>query len=302
MDWIRFLLLGFSSIQDERRKKWPSEVSIPVHAWRVAQTGPMPIKTRERRKPVKSSRFKVGPRHIHAAALMWCGTIIERISIESVTMEWSVNQHHIPRLIVSSRSIYGQWQPAKVVIIILNMCHCSVDQTSTLWPSLVFSSLGEPFYSREHLSSAISHEINQQFQVGDYVNIDLELEIVQTLQHGHGGWTDNMFECLGTTGVVQSLDEDHDVIVIYPSGNRWTLNPALLTRIELTAEQQSALHRQQTTVAIARTTAAAAAPQSLRVNDMVQICSDLERMRILQRGHGEWAEAMVPVSKKAMSI
>jgi len=36
----------------------------------------------------------------------------------------------------------------------------------------------------------------------------------------------------------------------------------------------------------------------LKVNDMVQICSDLERIKIFQRGHGEWAEAMVPVSIK----
>jgi len=26
------------------------------------------------------------------------------------------------------------------------------------------------------------------------VNIDLDLEIVQSLQHGHGGWTEGMFE------------------------------------------------------------------------------------------------------------
>jgi E3 ubiquitin-protein ligase mind-bomb len=140
--------------------------------------------------------------------------------------------------------------------------------------------------------------MSQQFQVGDYVNIDLELEIVQSLQHGHGGWTDNMFECLGTTGIVQSLDEDHDIVVVYPSGNRWTLNPALLTRVELTPEQQVAMQRQQTTANLARTTAAAISNQTLKVNDMVQICSDLERIKIFQRGHGEWAEAMVPVSIK----
>lgn len=32
------------------------------------------------------------------------------------------------------------------------------------------------------------------FQIGDQVNVDLELEIVQTLQHGHGGWTEGMYE------------------------------------------------------------------------------------------------------------
>ena len=116
--------------------------------------------------------------------------------------------------------------------------------------------------------------------MGDYVNIDLELEIVQTLQHGHGGWTDNMFECLGTTGVVQSLDEDHDVIVTYPSGNRWTLNPALLTRIELTAEQQSAMQRQQTTVTMARTTAAAAAgSHCFSIVESERYGADLQRFR-----------------------
>lgn len=52
------------------------------------------------------------------------------------------------------------------------------------------------------------------------VNVDLELEIVQSLQHGHGGWTDGMFECLGTTGTVVGIDEDHDIVVLYPSGNR----------------------------------------------------------------------------------
>lgn len=27
-------------------------------------------------------------------------------------------------------------------------------------------------------------------KIGDQVNVDLDLEIVQSLQHGHGGWTD----------------------------------------------------------------------------------------------------------------
>lgn len=30
------------------------------------------------------------------------------------------------------------------------------------------------------------------FQIGDLVNVDLDLEIVQSMQQGHGGWTDNM--------------------------------------------------------------------------------------------------------------
>lgn len=32
------------------------------------------------------------------------------------------------------------------------------------------------------------------YHIGDQVNIALDLEIVQSLQHGHGGWTEGMFE------------------------------------------------------------------------------------------------------------
>lgn len=119
-------------------------------------------------------------------------------------------------------------------------------------------------------------------QIGDQVNVDLELEIVQSLQHGHGGWTDGMFECLGTTGTVVGIDEDHDIVVSYPSGNRWTFNPAVLTKVA---------------VPVASTSTADSQTQ-FAVGDLVQICSDLERIKILQRGHGEWAEAMAPTLGK----
>ncbi|XP_063237015.1 E3 ubiquitin-protein ligase MIB1 isoform X2 [Bacillus rossius redtenbacheri] len=119
-------------------------------------------------------------------------------------------------------------------------------------------------------------------RIGDQVNVDLELEIVQSLQHGHGGWTDGMFECLGTTGTVVGIDEDHDIVVSYPSGNRWTFNPAVLTKVSVAAPSGSANEAQ---------------PQ-FAVGDLVQICSELERIKILQRGHGEWAEAMAPTLGK----
>ncbi|XP_071540377.1 E3 ubiquitin-protein ligase mib1 [Panulirus ornatus] len=120
--------------------------------------------------------------------------------------------------------------------------------------------------------------------IGDQVsvNVDLELEIVQSLQHGHGGWTDGMFECLGTTGTVVGIDEDHDIVVAYPSGNRWTFNPAVLTKVG-------------GGVVVSNETSTS---QQFSVGDLVQICADLERIKILQRGHGEWAEAMVPTLGK----
>ena len=34
----------------------------------------------------------------------------------------------------------------------------------------------------------------------------------------------------------------------------------------------------------------------LMLNDLVEICDDIDKIKVLQRGHGEWAEAMRPVS------
>lgn len=39
-------------------------------------------------------------------------------------------------------------------------------------------------------------------------------------------------------------------------------------------------------------------PQQFAVGDLVQICSDSEQIKILQRGHGEWADAMAPTLGK----
>ncbi|XP_054732454.1 E3 ubiquitin-protein ligase mind-bomb isoform X1 [Anastrepha obliqua] len=108
------------------------------------------------------------------------------------------------------------------------------------------------------------------FHIGDKVTVDLDLEIVQSLQHGHGGWTDGMFECLNNPGIVVGIDEDHDIVVAYNSGNRWTFNPAVLTKVSSTTTAQP----------------------EFQVGDIVKICSDVESIKMLQRGHGEWADAM----------
>ncbi|GAA6097498.1 E3 ubiquitin-protein ligase mib1 isoform X1 [Tachysurus ichikawai] len=122
-------------------------------------------------------------------------------------------------------------------------------------------------------------------QIGDLVNIDLDLEIVQSLQHGHGGWTDGMFETLTTTGTVCGIDEDHDIVVQYPSGNRWTFNPAVLTKANVTRSGEVPA-------------GAEGGSSQFMVGDLVQICYDIDRIKLLQRGHGEWAEAMLPTLGK----
>jgi len=59
----------------------------------------------------------------------------------------------------------------------------------------------------------------------------------------------------------------------------WTFNPTVLTKVASPPAAGSDVDFQQ----------------QFAVGDLVQICSDLERIKILQRGHGEWAEAMAPV-------
>jgi len=64
---------------------------------------------------------------------------------------------------------------------------------------------------------------------------------------------------------------------------RWTFNPAVLTKV-VTASAVGSTSSSETT-----------GTQQFTVGDLVQICGDIERVKLLQRGHGEWAEAMLPV-------
>ena len=59
---------------------------------------------------------------------------------------------------------------------------------------------GFSFY-RDHLAvlgapavSSSSPSRNTRWTIGDRVKIDLDVEAVQSLQHGHGGWTYGMYE------------------------------------------------------------------------------------------------------------
>nr|XP_006814876.1 PREDICTED: E3 ubiquitin-protein ligase mib1-like [Saccoglossus kowalevskii] len=70
------------------------------------------------------------------------------------------------------------------------------------------------------------------------------------------------------------------------SKTRWTFNPAVLTKVP----------NSNSTVTSASETSVSTVP--FQVGDLVQICSDLERIKVLQRGHGEWAEAMLPTLGK----
>lgn len=64
---------------------------------------------------------------------------------------------------------------------------------------------------------------------------------------------------------------------------RWTFNPAVLTKANVVRSGDGVQ-------------GAEGGASQFQVGDLVQVCYDLERIKLLQRGHGEWAEAMLPVS------
>ena len=69
---------------------------------------------------------------------------------------------------------------------------------------------------------------------------------------------------------------------------RWTFNPAVLTKANVVRSGEVAA-------------GAEGGSSQFHVGDLVQICYDIDRIKLLQRGHGEWAEAMLPVSFKNYS-
>lgn len=258
----------------------------------------------------------------------------------------------------------------------------------------------------EKKPSAQREQKQEEFRlkIKDRVRIGKSIEELKPLQVGHGGWCDEMSECLASSGVITAVDDDNDFEVTYPSGNKWTFNPAVLTLVDTVTgqtsqtevsssrvdhvEQASTSHAEasmplssadlnnkdtmrklslnaqinstndlmvrnsesndrpmgKTDVKQSRrsllsqvkaslietkcsnnlntqndqlvnnilstpsenimtnvntvkalTTSRSAEKSSFVVNEIVEICSDIEQMRVLQRGHGEWAEAMRPV-------
>lgn len=127
------------------------------------------------------------------------------------------------------------------------------------------------------------------------------MDVVRALQQDHGGWTDGMYdECLGggvresaSIGSVVGIDEDHDVVVLYPSGNRWTFNAAVLTKVG--TNSISTLSVASSSNATANSLHLLQQESLFRIGSEVRISRDIELVRRLQKGHGEWADAMAMV-------
>ncbi len=150
----------------------------------------------------------------------------------------------------------------------------------------------------------------------DQVNIDLDFELVQSLQVNHGGWCEKMFEIIGNTGTVIGFDEDLDVKVFYPkSRNVWTLNPNILTKVSENSDErleQSSIDpylnqpfsklnknginlQQQFLYEVNSSNKSTLEDTVFSVDDLVEISSNLERVKLLQRSHGGITQEMIMV-------
>ena len=89
---------------------------------------------------------------------------------------------------------------------------------------------------------------------------------------------------------------------------RWTFNPAILTKVTSSSESSDSVLSLTSSAIMSpsadilntalqtSTLSGTASSSQFVVGDLVRITEDADRVKLLQRGHGEWAEAMLPVS------
>ncbi|XP_058160621.1 E3 ubiquitin-protein ligase MIB2 isoform X2 [Dasypus novemcinctus] len=120
--------------------------------------------------------------------------------------------------------------------------------------------LGKPAELQRRVSAD-----GQPFQHGDKVKCLLDRDVLRDMQEGHGGWNPRMAEFLGQTGTVHRITDRGDVRVQFKGETRWTFHPGALTKHD-----------------------------SFWVGDVVRVIDDLDTVKRLQAGHGEWTDDMAP--------
>ncbi|KAK6477532.1 E3 ubiquitin-protein ligase MIB2 isoform X1 [Huso huso] len=135
------------------------------------------------------------------------------------------------------------------------------------------SDIAGGYYYKDHLPKLGEHAELQRrdsaeghtFQQGDKVKCLLEVDILRQMQEGHGGWNPKMAEYTGRIGTVHRITDRGDVRVQYSNNIRWTFHPGALTKVN-----------------------------TFGVGDLVRVMDDMENVKRLQVGHGEWTDSMAP--------
>nr|XP_055238278.1 E3 ubiquitin-protein ligase MIB2 isoform X7 [Gorilla gorilla gorilla] len=127
---------------------------------------------------------------------------------------------------------------------------------------------------------------SQPFQHGDKVKCLLDTDVLREMQEGHGGWNPRMAEFIGQTGTVHRITDRGDVRVQFNHETRWTFHPGALTKDTRKAGQ---LHGRE-----GGSWAKMLLHHSFWVGDVVRVIGDLDTVKRLQAGHGEWTDDMAP--------
>lgn len=126
------------------------------------------------------------------------------------------------------------------------------------------SAIGPPYY-RECLAKLGENRRrldSNRLRVGDRVSVCLDAEVLRAMSAGHGGWVDDMAQCIGKVGKISKIDADGDVHVSYGLLS-WVFHPQAVTKVP-----------------------------SFQAGDKVRILSDKQLVQNLQQGHGGWNEKM----------
>ncbi|XP_010626018.1 E3 ubiquitin-protein ligase MIB2 isoform X1 [Fukomys damarensis] len=145
------------------------------------------------------------------------------------------------------------------------------------------------FYYKEHLPrlgkpAELQRRVSadgQPFQRGDKVKCLLDTEVLRDMQEGHGGWNPRMAEFIGQTGTVHRITDRGDVRVQFNHEIRWTFHPGALTKVP------GGLGRASSGYLLG-------CHNSFWVGDVVRVIDDLDTVKRLQAGHGEWTDDMAP--------
>nr|XP_055238297.1 E3 ubiquitin-protein ligase MIB2 isoform X12 [Gorilla gorilla gorilla] len=150
------------------------------------------------------------------------------------------------------------------------------------------------FYYKDHLPrlgkpAELQRRVSadsQPFQHGDKVKCLLDTDVLREMQEGHGGWNPRMAEFIGQTGTVHRITDRGDVRVQFNHETRWTFHPGALTKDTRKAGQ---LHGRE-----GGSWAKMLLHHSFWVGDVVRVIGDLDTVKRLQAGHGEWTDDMAP--------
>ncbi|XP_067951450.1 E3 ubiquitin-protein ligase MIB2-like [Watersipora subatra] len=128
-------------------------------------------------------------------------------------------------------------------------------------------------YYRDHLPllGQLTEQIHAPppcpFKIGNKVKVDMDADTLRQMQEGHGGWNPKMAEYVHKVGTVHRITDKGDIRVQYDGcSNRWTFHPGALTKVLV-----------------------------YNVGDAVMVIRDIEKVKELQKGHGEWTECMSAV-------